>query len=71
MKLLLPLLALLIPGGEGRPAPAQNPQSVAARLVGTWRLRYIALVGSRLVLRPTRLPAGLQEWTVEFERVTK
>jgi hypothetical protein len=40
-------------------------------LSGTDRKRYVALVGGRLVLRPTPLPAGVQEWTVEWERVSK
>ncbi len=41
-------------------------------LAGTDRKRYFALSGGRLVLRPTPpLPAGVQEWTVEWERVTR
>ncbi len=169
MKPLLSLLAMLILGGEAWPAPPQNTEGVAARLVGTWRLlsssqrmddgtvrpdpqtgprgigyimysetgrmcavlanpdrprwksetapleaevraafdglvaycgtyevneaqgyvvhhiemdrmpnltgtdrkRHFALSGGRLVLRPTPLPAGVQEWTVEWERVSK
>jgi hypothetical protein len=40
-------------------------------LAGTDRKRYVALVGKRLVLRPAPpLPQGVEEWTVEFERVT-
>ncbi len=44
---------------------------IVPNLTGTDRKRYVALVGGRLVLRPTPLPAGVQEWTVEWERVTK
>ena len=41
-------------------------------LAGTDRKRYFVLSGNHLVLRPTPpLPAGVQEWTVEWERVTK
>jgi hypothetical protein len=41
-------------------------------LAGTDRKRYFAFSGNRLVLRPAPpLPAGVQEWTVEWERVTK
>ena len=40
-------------------------------LSGTDRKRYFTLDGTRLVLRPAPpLPAGVQEWTVEWERVT-
>lgn len=40
-------------------------------LAGTDRKRYFTLSGSRLVLRPAPpLPAGVKEWTVEWERVT-
>ena len=40
-------------------------------LAGTDRKRYYTLSGSRLVLRPAPpLPAGVKEWTVEWERVT-
>lgn len=39
-------------------------------LAGTDRKRYFTLSGSRLVLRPAPpLPAGVKEWTVEWERV--
>lgn len=38
-------------------------------VMGTDRRRLVTLVGNRLVLRPTPLPAGVQEWTVEWERV--
>ncbi len=38
---------------------------------GADRKRFITLSGSRLVLRPAPpLPAGVEEWTVEWERVT-
>lgn len=40
-------------------------------LAGTDRKRYFVLSGNRLVLRPVPLPTGVQEWTVEWERVTK
>ena len=40
-------------------------------LAGTDRKRYFVLSGNRLMLRPVPLPAGVQEWTVEWERVTK
>jgi hypothetical protein len=38
-------------------------------LVGTDRTRLATITGNRLVLRPLDLPAGVTEWTVEFERV--
>ena len=39
-------------------------------LSGTDRKRYFTLDGTRLVLRPAPpLPAGVMEWTVEWERV--
>jgi hypothetical protein len=41
-------------------------------LAGKDRKRYFVFSGNRLVLRPAPpLPAGVQEWTVEWERVTK
>lgn len=40
-------------------------------LSGTARKRYFTLSGNRLVLRPAPpLPVGVQEWTVEWERVS-
>ena len=37
---------------------------------GSERKRYFALSGKRLTLRPAPpLPAGVQEWTIEWERV--
>jgi hypothetical protein len=38
-------------------------------VAGTERKRLAAITGRRLVLRPTSLPAGVAEWTVEWERV--
>ena len=41
-------------------------------LAGTDRKRYVTLVGTRLLLRPAPpLPQGVDEWNVEFERVTR
>jgi hypothetical protein len=41
-------------------------------LAGTDRKRYFSLSGRRLVLRPVPpLPPGVQEWTVEFERLSR
>jgi hypothetical protein len=41
-------------------------------LAGSDRKRYFTIAGSRLVLRPAPpLPAGVQEWTVVWERVEK
>lgn len=40
------------------------------QLMGTDRVRVAMVRGNRLVLRPTVLPAGISEWTVEWERVT-
>jgi hypothetical protein len=37
-------------------------------VVGTDRKRLAAVTGARLVLRPTALPPGVEEWTVEWER---
>jgi hypothetical protein len=37
--------------------------------MGTDRTRLAAVTGDRLVLRPTTLPPGVAEWTVEWERV--
>jgi hypothetical protein len=38
-------------------------------IVGTDRKRFATLTGNRLILRPADLPAGVTEWTVEFDRV--
>ena len=38
-------------------------------IVGTDRTRLATVTGNRLVLRPIDLPAGVKEWTVEWERV--
>ncbi len=38
-------------------------------MIGTDRTRLATVTGNRLVLRPLDLPAGIAEWTVEFERV--
>ncbi len=38
-------------------------------VIGTSRTRLATVTGNRLVLRPLDLPAGVSEWTVEFERV--
>jgi hypothetical protein len=38
-------------------------------VLGTNRTRLATLTATRLVLRPLDLPAGVAEWTVEFERV--
>jgi hypothetical protein len=41
-------------------------------LAGTDRKRYFTFSGSRLVLRPAPpLPAGVQDWTIVWERVEK
>lgn len=40
-------------------------------VMGTDRKRLATVTGKRLVLRPTSLPAGVEEWTVEWERVGK
>lgn len=37
-------------------------------VVGTDRKRIATVIGNRLVLRPTALPARVDEWTVEWER---
>jgi hypothetical protein len=38
-------------------------------IMGTDRTRLATVTGDRLILRPIDLPAGVKEWTVEFERV--
>ena len=38
-------------------------------VMGTDRRRLVTVPGNRLVLRPTPLPPGVSEWTVEWERV--
>jgi hypothetical protein len=38
-------------------------------LAGTDRKRYVTLSGNRLLLRPSALPEGIKEWTIEWERV--
>jgi hypothetical protein len=38
-------------------------------IVGTNRTRIATVTGDRLILRPVDLPAGVKEWTVEWERV--
>jgi hypothetical protein len=38
-------------------------------IVGTNRTRLATVTGDRLILRPVDLPAGVKEWTVEWERV--
>jgi hypothetical protein len=38
-------------------------------LMGTNRTRLATVTATRLILRPVDLPAGVAEWTVEFERV--
>jgi hypothetical protein len=40
-------------------------------VMGTDRRRLAILTGDRLILRPVDLPAGVKEWTVEFERVRR
>lgn len=41
-------------------------------LAGTDRTRYFSISGRRLVLRPAPpLPPGVEEWTVEWERVSQ
>ena len=40
-------------------------------VAGTDRKRYFTLSGNRLVLRPSPLPDGIKDWTVEWERVTQ
>jgi hypothetical protein len=40
-------------------------------LAGTDRKRLFTITGKRLVLRPSPPPAGIKEWTVEWERVAK
>lgn len=37
--------------------------------VGTTRKRMVSITGNKLSLRPTPLPAGMQEWNSEWERV--
>jgi hypothetical protein len=37
-------------------------------ILGTERRRAFTLVGDRLILRPTPLPPGVTEWTVEWRR---
>jgi hypothetical protein len=39
-------------------------------VAGTDRRRLATVRGTRLVLRPTSLPPGVAEWTVQWERVT-
>jgi hypothetical protein len=41
----------------------------APGVMGTSRTRLAKVTGNRLVLQPLDLPAGVAEWTVEFERV--
>ena len=38
-------------------------------VLGTTRTRLATVTATRLVLQPIDLPAGVAEWTVEFERV--
>ena len=38
-------------------------------IVGTDRRRFATVTGNRLILRPVDLPAGVTEWTVEWDRV--
>ena len=38
-------------------------------IVGTDRTRRATISGNRLVLRPVDLPAGVEDWTIEWERV--
>ena len=38
-------------------------------VMGTTRTRLATVTANRLVLRPLDFPAGVAEWTVEFERV--
>jgi hypothetical protein len=38
-------------------------------MMGADRTRLAKVTGDRLVLRPTSLPPGVAEWTVEWERV--
>ena len=38
-------------------------------LAGTDRKRYVTLTGNRLLLRPSPLPEGIKEWTIEWERL--
>lgn len=40
-------------------------------IAGTDRKRLFTIKGKRLVLRPSPLPAGIKDWTVEWERVEK
>jgi len=39
-------------------------------IVGTDRRRLATVTGDRLILRPVDLPAGVKDWTVEWERVS-
>jgi hypothetical protein len=38
-------------------------------VAGTDRKRYFTISGNRLVLRPSPLPEGIKDWTIEWERV--
>jgi hypothetical protein len=38
-------------------------------IAGTSRRRFATVTGDRLILRPIDLPAGVKDWTVEWERV--
>jgi hypothetical protein len=38
-------------------------------IVGTDRRRIATVTGNRLMLRPVDLPAGIKDWTIEWERV--
>lgn len=38
-------------------------------VIGTNRTRLATITGNRLILQPVDLPAGVAEWTVEFQRV--
>jgi hypothetical protein len=40
-------------------------------VAGTDRKRYFTITENRLVLRPSPLPDGIKEWTIEWERVIK
>ncbi len=40
-------------------------------VAGADRKRYFTISGNRLLLRPSPLPDGIKDWTIEWERVTK
>ena len=40
-------------------------------VAGSDRKRYFTISGNRLVLRPSPLPDGIKDWTIEWERLPK